>query len=87
MLASTKYLQKYGRKGSLIAYIFTVYKQNREMDNLIAYHLSKETVSAIIILYKNTKVMVCSSDGDADFFKIVFGVFQRDTLAPYLSSV
>ena len=51
---------------------------------LLAYGLSKETVTAIMILYKNMKVKVCSLDGGKDFFDIVAGVLQGDTLAPYL---
>ena len=37
-----------------------------------------------MIIYKNTKVKVCSPDGDTDYFNIVVGVLQQDTLAPYL---
>ena len=44
----------------------------------------KESLTTIIMLYKNTKVMVRSFDGDADFFNIVAGILQGDTLAPYL---
>ena len=36
------------------------------------------------MLYKNTKVKVHSPDGDTDYFDIVIGVLQGDTLAPYL---
>ena len=36
------------------------------------------------MLYKNMKAMVHSLDGDTDFFDIVNGVLQRDTLAPHL---
>ena len=36
------------------------------------------------MLYKNTKVKVHSPDGDTDYFNIVTGVLQGDTLAPYL---
>ena len=36
-----------------------------------------------MMLYKNTKVKVRSLDGDTDFFDIVAGVLQGDTLAPY----
>ena len=50
----------------------------------LAYGLPKETVAAIMMLYKNTKVKVRSPDGDTDYFKIVAGVLQGDTLAPYL---
>ena len=45
---------------------------------LLAYGLPEETVAAIMTLYKNTKVKVCSPDGDTDYFDTV------DTLAPYL---
>ena len=50
----------------------------------IIYGLPKETVAAIMILYKNTKVKVRSSDGNTEYFDIVAGVLQGDTLAPYL---
>ena len=36
------------------------------------------------ILYRNTKVKVCSPVGDTDYFDIVAGVLQGDRLAPYL---
>ena len=51
---------------------------------LLAYGLPKETVSAIMLLYRNTKVKVRSPDGDTEYFDIVAGVLQGDTLAPYL---
>ena len=37
-----------------------------------------------MILYRNTKVKERSPDGDTDYFVIVAGVLQGDTLAPYL---
>ena len=37
-----------------------------------------------MMLYKNTKVKARSPDGDADYFSIVAGMLQGDTLAPYL---
>ena len=37
-----------------------------------------------MILYRNTKVKVRSPDGDTEYFDIVAGVLQGDTLAPYL---
>ena len=37
-----------------------------------------------MMLYRNTKVKVCSPDGDTDYLDIVAGVQQRDTLSPYL---
>ena len=51
---------------------------------LLTYNLPKETIAAIMILYKNTKVKVRSPDGDTDYFDIVAGVLQGETLAPYL---
>ena len=51
---------------------------------LQAYGLPKETVAAITILYRNTKVKVRSPDGDTKYFDIVAWVLQGDTLAPYL---
>ena len=45
-----------------------------------AYDLLKESIAAIMMVYTNTKVKVCSPDGDTDFFDIVAGVLQGDTL-------
>ena len=53
-------------------------------DILIAYGIPKETVAAIMMLYQNTRSMVRSPDGDTDFFDIIAGVLQGDTLAPYI---
>ena len=51
---------------------------------LLAYGLPKETIAAIKILYRNTKVKVRSLDGDTEYFDIVAGVLQGDMLVPYL---
>ena len=51
---------------------------------LLAYGLPKETVAAIMILYRNTKGKVRSPDGDTEYFDIVAGVLQGDT---YLFSI
>ena len=51
---------------------------------ILAYGLPKETVAAIMMLYRNTKVKVRSPDGDTDYFDIVAGVLHGDTLASYL---
>lgn len=47
-------------------------------------NLPKETVNAVMMLYKNSSAMVRSPDGDTDFFAITAGILQGDTLAPYL---
>ena len=51
---------------------------------LRAYGIPKETVAAVTILYRNTKVKVRSTDEDTEYFDIVVGVLPGDTLAPYL---
>ena len=51
---------------------------------LLAYGQPKETVAAITILCRNTKVKERPPDGDTEYFDIVAGVLQGDTLAPYL---
>ena len=50
----------------------------------LEYGIPKETVAAIMILYRNTKMKVRSPDGGTDYFDIVAGVLQGHTLAPYL---
>ena len=50
----------------------------------LAYGLPKETVAAIMMLCRNTKVKVRSPDGDTDYFDILAGELQGNTLAPYL---
>ena len=56
----------------------------RKMEQILqAYGLPTETVAAITILNKNTKVSP-SPDGDTEYFDIVARVLQRDMLSPYL---
>ena len=51
---------------------------------LLAYSLPIETITAIMMLYRNKKVKVYSPDGDTDYFDIVADILQGDTLVPYL---
>ena len=37
-----------------------------------------------MMLYRKTKLKVCSLDGDVDYFHIVSGILQGDISAPYL---
>ena len=55
-----------------------------KMEQLITYGLLKETVTAIMMLYRNMKGNVRFLDGDTDYFNMVAGVLQGDTLATYL---
>ena len=57
----------------------TIHREKMEQI-VLTYSLPKETVAAIIMLYRNTNVKVCSPDGDTDYFDIVAG----DTLAPFI---
>ena len=50
---------------------------------LLTYGLPKETVAAIMMLYRNTKVKFRSLDGDTHYFDIVTDVLQGDSLTPY----
>ena len=59
-------------------------KSTKTTQKQAMYGLPKETVIAIKILYRNTKVKVRSPNGDTEFFDIVAGVLQGETLAPYL---
>ena len=57
----------------------------RKLEQILpAYGLPKETVAAITILCRNTKVKVRSPDGDTEYLDIVAGVLQEETVAPYL---
>ena len=61
----------------------SIYRRKMEQI-LLTYCLPKETIAAIMMLYKNTKVKVRSPDRDTDYFDFVAGVLQGDPLAPYL---
>ena len=63
---------------------FNLIHRGKTEQILLAYGLPKETVAAITILYRNTKVKVHSPEGDSEYFDIVAGVLQGNTLAPYL---
>ena len=47
---------------------------------LLKYGIPEETVFAIMMLYKNTRSMVRSPDGDTTYFEITTGVLQGDKL-------
>ena len=51
---------------------------------LLAYGRPKETVAAVMTLCRNTKVKVRSPDGYTDYFDIVAGFLQGDTLSQFL---
>ena len=57
--------------------------QGKMAEILKSYGIPQETIAAIM-LYKNTKAMVRSHDGDTEFFNVLARVLQGDTLAPFL---
>ena len=58
--------------------------QSKTKQILETYGIPNEIIKAIMTMYKNIQVFVRSLDGDAEFFDIIAGVLQGDTLAPYL---
>ena len=88
---SVESLKAYGQKNLQATLLFVDFTKafdsihRGKMEQiLLTYGLPKETVAAITILYRNTKVKVRSPDGDTEYFDIVARVLQGDTLAPYL---
>lgn len=55
--------------------------------NSKSFQIPEETIAAIIILYKNTKAMVCSFDGDTGFFNVLVEVLQGDSVAIFIISL
>ena len=51
----------------------------------LTHGLLKETITALMMLYKNSKAMVCLLDGDTDFFYIINIVLLRNTLAHFIT--
>ena len=54
---------------------------------LRAYGVPDQLVSAIGLLYTGAKAKVLSPDGETEFFEILAGVLQGDTLAPYIFTI
>ena len=51
------------------------------------YGVPEKLISAIGLLYTVTKAKVLLPDGETEFFNILAGVLQGDTLAPYIFTV
>ena len=62
---------------------YSIHREKIELI-LLVYGLPKETVAVIMMLYRDMKVKVRSLDGDTNYFDIVAGMLQGDTLASYL---
>ena len=51
---------------------------------LRAYDVPENLLSAIENIYSKTRAKITSPDGETEYFEILAGVLQGDTLAPYL---
>ena len=57
--------------------------RNKLIEILHAYGIPEKLARAISIMYADTVAKVISPDGETDFFEILAGVLQGDTLAPF----
>ena len=57
------------------------------MKILKAYVVPTRLLAAINKLYENTRARVITPEGETEFFQIIAGVLQGDTLAPYLFAI
>lgn len=61
--------------------------RGKMMKILRAYDIPDELVRVISKLYENTRATVLTPEGETEFFDIIAGVLQGDTLAPYLFAI
>ena len=61
--------------------------RERMMKILKAYGIPPKLVDAIDLMYQNTRAKIVTPDGNTEYFSIVAGVLQGDTLAPYLFAI
>ena len=54
---------------------------------LKAYGIPANIITAIKVMYENTKARVITPDGETELFDILTGVLQGDTLAPFLFAI
>ena len=66
---------------------FNSIHHGKMMKILWAYGIPEQLVNAIGKLYEESQAKVLSTDGETDYFKILAGVLQGDTLAPYLVDI
>ena len=63
---------------------FDTIHRGKMLKILKAYGIPEQIVNAIGGMYTNTRAKVITPDGETELFKILAGVLQGDTLAPYL---
>ena len=64
--------------------VFDSIHHEKMLQILLAYGILRLIVNVIGVTYKNTTARVKSPDGNTDFFPILAGVLQGDTLASFL---
>ena len=64
--------------------VFDSINREKMFDMLLAYGIPSLSVKGIQGLYLDTVAHVITEDGNIDFFPIIAGVQQGDTLVPYL---
>ena len=58
--------------------------RDRMFHILSAYGIPTSIVNAIKLIYENSSAQVLTPDGETTFFDILAGIFQGDTIAPFL---
>ena len=58
--------------------------RDRMFQILKAYGIPSIIVDAIKLIYENSAAQIITPDGETSFFNILAGIFQGDTLAPFL---
>ena len=61
--------------------------RERMMEILNAYDVPEKLLTAIKTMYSNTRAKVITPDGETEWFDILAGVLQGDTLAPFLFAI
>ena len=63
---------------------FDSVNRDKMFEILELYGIPPEIISAIKVLYANTKSTILTPDGETEHFDILAGILQGDTLAPFL---
>ena len=62
---------------------FDSVNQGKMIEIKKSYGILEETITATMMLYKNTKSMARSPAGDTDFFEVLSGLLRGYTLTPF----
>ena len=86
ILIIRRILERVKSKNQLLTLLFIDFSKavdtinrKKKKEVLLKYGIPEETVFVIMMLYKNTRSMVRSPDGDIPYFEITTGVFAVTT--------